>query len=552
MIYGQDEPVLFPVADLYDSGMMGAYLSAVKDQYQRGLKDYDDFVSKYGDFSSPIQKDVEYWNNNTMGPLADAVNQMYANGIDPTRSPEARAVLSRMMRNIPYAKLANMRQSAENAKEYLKSRAKMAAEGLYNDDYERWVLSQQGLPDFEHWDSSVNGSWNRLSPGKYQDLNSSTSHWFDNINRKGYLYTKNGYDYFGVRDEDMQKVLTQNIPDFINTEYGKYQLELARRQLGGDASDIEALAKLKKNITAANQEVTINPSRELNKLEELKIEDSYARAREDRKYKRDREMADLQFERDKELARMKAGGNNGSGDAYQTWTNQYVTGIGIAAGIDKSKYADNGSYMYDISRNMKAHQKQIARSLGKDINSNQYVVRLGTDANADGMIANFAAEDANNTFNLRMRNSLGEPVNGWYEIGPELAKTIVTKYEMTGNTYGNGSKQYHPKKYKGRYENVTKIRPAADNLTLYTAYQKDGYIHQFRKVYVEYDNGFFSPAKQEEAWMDLGPISNYTNPNNNDAVDIRVDERAIEPKVIMNAAVNKGLGSQKTSNNATE
>ena len=40
MIYGQDEPVLFPVADLYDSGMMGAYLSAVKDQYQRGLKDY--------------------------------------------------------------------------------------------------------------------------------------------------------------------------------------------------------------------------------------------------------------------------------------------------------------------------------------------------------------------------------------------------------------------------------------------------------------------------------------------------------------------------------
>ena len=229
-----------------------------------------------------------------------------------------------------------------------------------------------------------------------------------------------------------------------------------------------------------------------------------------------------------------------------------MTGIGIAAGIDKSKYADNSSYMYDISRNMKAHQKQIARSLGKDINSNQYVVRLGTDANADGMIANFAAEDANNTFGLRMRNSLGDPVNGWYEIGPELAKTIVTKYEMTGNTYGNGSKQYHPKKYKGRYENVTKIRPAADNLTLYTAYQKDGYIHQFRKVYVEYDNGLFSRAKQEEAWMDLGPISNYTNPNNNDAVDIRVDERVIEPKVIMNAAVNKGLGSQKTSNNATE
>jgi hypothetical protein len=53
------------------------------------------------------------------------VDDMIAHGIDPTRSPEARAILSRRMSTIPYAKLAEMKQSAENAKLYLKNRAEM-------------------------------------------------------------------------------------------------------------------------------------------------------------------------------------------------------------------------------------------------------------------------------------------------------------------------------------------------------------------------------------------------------------------------------------------
>lgn len=260
MIYGQDEPVLFPVADLYDSGMMGAYLSAVKDQYQRGLKDYDDFVSKYGDFASPIQKDVEYWNNNTMGPLADAVNQMYANGIDPTRSPEARAVLSRMMRNIPYAKLANIRQSAAIANEYLKNRGSMAAKGLYNDDYERWILKQNGMPDFEHWDSSVNGAWTRTSPNEYQDLNTVTKPWYDQM-EKGYLYTDDaGYEWWGNTPDDVRKIAATHLPD-LTTEYWQYQRDIARRMLGEGATPEQIQAQLENNIVAAASEKYTRPER---------------------------------------------------------------------------------------------------------------------------------------------------------------------------------------------------------------------------------------------------------------------------------------------------
>lgn len=260
MIYGQDEPVLFPVADLYDSGMMGAYLSAVKDQYQRGLKDYDDFVSKYGDFTSPIQKDVEYWNNNTMGPLADAVNQMYTAGIDPTRSPEARAVLSRMMRNVPYAKLANIRQSAAIASEYLKNRGSMAAKGLYNDDYERWILKQNGMPDFEHWDSSVNGAWTRTSPNEYQDLNTVTKPWYDQM-EKGYLYTDNaGYEWWGNTPDDVRKIAATHLPDLTN-EYWQYQRDIARRMLGEGATPEQIQAQLENNIVAAASEKYTRPER---------------------------------------------------------------------------------------------------------------------------------------------------------------------------------------------------------------------------------------------------------------------------------------------------
>ena len=54
MIYGQDEAVRYPVKDLYDTGMMSMYIGAVKDEYERGIKEQEEFMSKYGDFISPF------------------------------------------------------------------------------------------------------------------------------------------------------------------------------------------------------------------------------------------------------------------------------------------------------------------------------------------------------------------------------------------------------------------------------------------------------------------------------------------------------------------
>lgn len=69
--------------------------------------------------------------------------------------------------------------------------------------------------------------------------------------------------------------MNSQIPDFINTQYGKYQLELARRQVGPDASDAEAIEQLKKNIIDYNRELTINPTREMNPVAALELKDRY-------------------------------------------------------------------------------------------------------------------------------------------------------------------------------------------------------------------------------------------------------------------------------------
>ena len=90
MIYGRDEAVVYPVADLYDTGMMNAYISAVKDEYERGLKAQDEFVSKYGDFMSPFSKDVDTWNQLTMDRVEKAYNDLEKIGVDPIRSQEGR------------------------------------------------------------------------------------------------------------------------------------------------------------------------------------------------------------------------------------------------------------------------------------------------------------------------------------------------------------------------------------------------------------------------------------------------------------------------------
>ena len=233
------------------------YAAALYNDYQQGLAEMKEFREKYGDFMTPILADQDWWNQNVNDPVKNLINDAYANGVDLLRSPQGRSMVSNLIASMPYGKMAQMKQSAETAKEYLKAQQKLIAEGDYDPDFERFRLKGRSLRD---WNTATDGAWLESSPSKFQDVNKWTHHLFDNMELSydpeeskkypGYLaYTKS-------RDT-MNKIVDDNIAQLLNTDLGKYYLQDALNSIPndfqGDRKE-EALRRLKERVVNANME----------------------------------------------------------------------------------------------------------------------------------------------------------------------------------------------------------------------------------------------------------------------------------------------------------
>lgn len=282
MIYGRDVAVEYPIMDLYDTGMMNAYLTAVKNEYERGIKEQEEFVSKYGDFISPFRKDVETWDRLTMDPIVQAYDQMQAAGIDPLRSQEGRALLASIRRRIPRDTLSQLRQSAAAGQEYLKNRGELQAKGLYDPEFENFLLNGTSFNDY---DTTQSGIWSRTSPTEYKGLRTITDPWFKNRTAK-YKYTKNGYDYFGYDTKDMEQTADTQIDAFLASDYGKFfydrALRVARasRQPGESDAQVSQRAKdiLVNDIVDANADYLMH-NREVNPIYLENLRNAHENAR---------------------------------------------------------------------------------------------------------------------------------------------------------------------------------------------------------------------------------------------------------------------------------
>lgn len=219
MIYGYDEAQLFPVQSLYDTGMINMYLNAVKGEYERGIADQKEFISKYGDFISPFSKDVEAWDKATLGGYRDLVNNLRQQGIDPIRSQEGRAAIQNFILSRPYGDLAKLKQSAETGKKYLDRVADLAAHGLYNPD-----MAKQTDGDFQNWDTlGGSGIWTTAAPAKYetiQEMVDPTVKQLKSAFRK--LRKEPGYDVFGVTDDQVRGALNNSFVDLMNKPSMQY------------------------------------------------------------------------------------------------------------------------------------------------------------------------------------------------------------------------------------------------------------------------------------------------------------------------------------------
>lgn len=263
MVYAGDQWIQLPTKDLYDTQVMAMAINAARDMYEKGQQQIKDFNTTYGDFLTPIEKDQDWYNQNVTGKVRDTINQMYEAGIDPTRSAEGRAILSRLVNNIPVGKVAKLRQSAAAANEYIKNRGILEAKGLYNPDFEQNYLGYS----MNNYSTLDNGVWNRTSPAEFQTLKQLTEPWYNNtepllLNKDDVTGEGMRYDarnrYYGFLDRHLQDVAAANTPGWQGSVWADYYRDQARRQLiasgnaNPTASDIEQ--QLQKNVAYANRE----------------------------------------------------------------------------------------------------------------------------------------------------------------------------------------------------------------------------------------------------------------------------------------------------------
>lgn len=352
MIYGQDSPIAFPVADLYDTGVMQMYLNAVRDQYQQGLKDYENFISKYGDFTSPFAKDVDRWNNEVMGPTMNLIDALYAQGIDPMRNAEARAMIQRSVRSVPYAEAAKMKQNAAAGEAYLKARGALAAKGLYDKDYNDFWLAEQGYKPFEEW-SSEDGIWNVTSPIEYKSLFDATSPWFEkmqkhDLTKEQVLAAKYPYDpkyrYTGIPVEDLQEVTGRSLPGFMNSFEGRYYRKRVADRLaaaGIEPTDDAVNAALANDIVTANHRVVVDPIAEVDQYALEEVKNRYEIQKQNRQFAHEINKLKLaaQLKDDGEGGSSSRSSSGGSGSGKESFSDaQYQLMRGTTYILGKTGY----------------------------------------------------------------------------------------------------------------------------------------------------------------------------------------------------------------------
>lgn len=269
MIHPGEQWVDLPIQNVYNTQMMMAAVNVAKDMYEKGQQQIKDFKNEYGDFFSPIQSDMDWYSQNVTGKVRDTINALYDAGIDPIKSAEGRAAVSRVINSIDTARIARNRQSAKAAQIYLQNKAVLDAAGKYNQDLEERFLGY----DINNFDSE-NGVWSRLSPVEAKSLKELTESSFDK--RTEHLLTEQEvkdfglpYDprgqYRGFTQQDLLDIANTAAPGLTGTIYANYFRDLAKQKLiqnGNNKPTEDQINKqLAKDIANQQQEYIIKPGK---------------------------------------------------------------------------------------------------------------------------------------------------------------------------------------------------------------------------------------------------------------------------------------------------
>lgn len=246
-----DTYVPIPFEKLYALGKQA------KDDVDKALADTSAAFKNWDDFKSLSEKDIQTWYNETTGKAMPLVNEMIKNP-DLIKSAEGRMRLQSVINNVDRAKLATLRQSAENMNTYDKLTKELMTKGLYNPDWH--------YRDFSNYDST-RGIFNE-TPVAYMDYNTLSKPYYDQM-KPGFIETRGGYDYIGNTMNDLEAVANAHLTDMINTPQGKMHIQSLMKQ--GLSRD-EAVATFRQGIIDSNVDRIIRPTRIINEFAKMQEE----------------------------------------------------------------------------------------------------------------------------------------------------------------------------------------------------------------------------------------------------------------------------------------
>ena len=496
MIGIYDEPVAVPIIDLLDSNMMSQYISAAREQYNQAVQDQKEFAKEFGELYGPNANINKQFYEQTRGAVNKGLDYLYQNGIDPIRSAEGRAYIAKIIRERPYAEIANLKAQNESMKTYQRYRAEAMRNGTYDPDFEKFVLGGKTL---ETWDPSTDGMWTREAPSKYSSLKDWTSNLFDNMQLEydDEATKKAGgmYQVYSKSPKKMQQILDSNIKDMSKSELGRYYINM----YGGD---IEAL---KADIIDRNREYTqvdIRPDQvklHLNDQQFQANEAAKQRAfqREMAKQQHEWDMQELEQKNANEIAKQQAKGNNKENynlvadvmtQASSTLQNYFATNT-----FGEKNYGSNLGYLSRAQGKAFSNKSFNINNVSFDLPRGGYSAWTGVNKNK--LSANYG-----------------------YRYSPnEVKGKILTEGELrtkassvtTGKTI---YKTYTDKLYKNnRILGVTPDETSRNGIAIVG---RDGRMHVYQKVTVYTTDGTYRDSSGNKYKFINGKWKNITTDEN--------------------------------------
>ena len=495
---GYETPVAMPSMGVYNTDLMKMYIAGVKDQYEKSQEELKDFMKLYGDFYSDIPGATERYNQMTVAGARDMINQMLANGIDPYKSPEARAAISRYIASRDTATLNRYKRDAENAKEYKKNRDKLIMAGQFDPEFEKWRLGGKTL---ETWDP--NTPFTETTPYAKQDWATVAAPYLKEFEKTEILKSDiPGYDKKGVSDENQRKGVDAVMNAISSNPWLQYKLESAYDSTAGMKDETGAPLSEEQRRALATQAVRKEAENAAAQYYQPKYEvnpfymEDYKTKNAIKKY----------WNTTGSNPRNNGNGDNNTASEHPSYGHtMYYQGVGMLFGlnpIEASQYITSSKN--EIGKAIAGREDQLMknrRQTGKNHPYDFKGVIADHTSNGDAksnieLLGLSGAKPRSAAVQISKQNSssstpklvtVGTLRNDQIQLDSDIKSRMVSDYILVQSNAGYASKRHSGERY-GFATNKKNAKYATITDKVVTQLSKNGRVEQYVKVILHDDH----------------------------------------------------------------